>query len=136
MSDRRIDGFFYGLFMDKEILKEKNVEVVAPRTAYVNDYALQIGKRATLVPSAGNKAYGMVLSMTHDEIETLYGAPGLEDYRPEAVIAYSMTGESFPAICYNLNVVQSPDEKNDEYAALLKTALEKLNFPQAYIDNI
>ena len=30
---------------------------------------------------------GMLLTLTHDDLDTLYGAPGLEDYRPEAVLA-------------------------------------------------
>ena len=53
MSDRRIDTFFYGLFMDIDILREGGVAPINPRRAYVEDLALRIGRRATLVPSAG-----------------------------------------------------------------------------------
>ncbi len=78
MADRRIDGFFYGLFMDSGILRNSHVAAVNPRRAYVDDYALRIGRRATLVPASGARAYGMVYALTHDELERLYTAPGLE----------------------------------------------------------
>jgi len=59
MSDRRIDAFFYGLFMDIDILREADVAPVNPRRAYVDDFALRIGQRATLLPSTGGRAYGV-----------------------------------------------------------------------------
>src|SRR5437762_5471904 len=60
MSDRRIDAFFYGLFMDIDILREADVAPINPRRAYVDDFALRIGQRATLLPSAGGRAYGVL----------------------------------------------------------------------------
>ncbi|MGH8610564.1 MAG: hypothetical protein ACREYF_00580 [Gammaproteobacteria bacterium] len=35
MSDRRIDAFFYGLFVDIDILHEGGVAPINPRRAYV-----------------------------------------------------------------------------------------------------
>ncbi|MHC4447341.1 MAG: gamma-glutamylcyclotransferase family protein, partial [Planctomycetota bacterium] len=67
MTDRRIEGFFYGLFMDSDILRESQVVAVRPRRAYVDGYVLCIGRRATLVPTPGARAYGMVFALTHDE---------------------------------------------------------------------
>lgn len=136
MTERRIDGFFYGLFMDSDILRESQVEAVSPRRAYVDDYALRIGRRATLVPTPGARAYGMVFALTHDELETLYTAPGLEQYRPEAVLAHSMEGETLPALCYNLREAPGSDEINTEYAERLREVLGKLEFPPEYIASI
>ena len=50
MIDRRIDAFFYGLFLDIETLRESGAAPVNPRRAYVDGVALRIGRRATLVP--------------------------------------------------------------------------------------
>jgi hypothetical protein len=136
MIDRRIDGFFYGLFMDSEILRKSQVAAMNPRRAYVEDYALRIGRRATLVPTPGARAYGMVFSLTHAELETLYSAPGLDQYRPEAIITHSMVGETLPALCYNLSEAPGPDETNNEYAERLRTVLRKLEFPPEYIASI
>ena len=136
MSDRRIDAFFYGLFMDITILREGGVAPVNPRRAYVDDFALRIGQRATLLPSLGGRAYGMLFAITHAELERLYTAPGLEQYRPEAVLAQSLEGTPAPALCYNLREAPQPHERNPEYAARLQHALSKLDFPQEYVASV
>jgi hypothetical protein len=136
MTDRCVDVFFYGLFMDSDILRESQVAAVNPRRAHVDGYLLCIGRRATLVPTPGARAYGMVFTLTHDELEKLYTAPGLEQYRPEAILARSMEGEILPALCYNLREAPGPDETNTEYAARLRAVLDKLEFPLEYIASI
>lgn len=132
MAERRIAGFFYGLFMDPEVLRDSDVAAENPRRACVEDFALRIGRRATLLPSEGAKAYGMVYAMTYNDLERLYGAPGLEDYRPEAVTAQLLAGGSLPALCYNLKDVPSPDEADAAYAERLREALIGLGFPEDY----
>jgi Holliday junction resolvasome RuvABC DNA-binding subunit len=136
MTRRRIDGFFYGMFMDAKVLHENNVSAVNPRRCYVNDFALRIGERATLVPSAGARAYGMTYALTHDEIERLYSAPGLQAYRPEAVLAQLEDKLVVPAICYNLTTPPDPDEINHQYAERLKGALTALGFPTEYVNSV
>ena len=136
MTDRRIDAFFYGLFMDTDLLREGGVTPTNPRRAYVDDFALRIGQRATLIPLAGAHAYGMIFALTHSDLERLYAAPGLEQYRPEAVLAQPLEGTPVPALCYNLLEPPRPYERNPEYAARLQRALSKLDFPQEYIASV
>jgi hypothetical protein len=136
MSERRIDAFFYGLFMDREVLREGGVAPVNPRRAYVDGFALRIGQRATLVPSAGARAYGVLFALTHAELDRLYRAPGLEQYRPEAVLARPLEGAPTPALCYNLREAPGPHERNPEYAARLQQALGKLDFPPEYVASV
>lgn len=136
MSDRRIDAFFYGLFMDHEILREAGVAPINPRRAYLEGFELRIGQRATLVPSAGARAYGMLFALTHSELDRLYGAPGLEQYRPEAVLVQPLAGTPTPALCYNLRDAPRPDERNPEYAVRLQRALSGLDFPAEYVASV
>lgn len=136
MNERRIDGFFYGLFMDIGVLRKNGVVPVDPRKAYVDGFALRIGNRATLVPSTHARAYGMLIALTHPELERLYAAPGLDQYRAEAVLACCIDGGSFPALCYNLLIEPGADERNPDYAARLQQALRDLEFPAEYIDSI
>ncbi len=136
MTGRRVDGFFYGLFMDAEVLRKAGVAVERPRRAHVEDFALRIGRRATLLPNQGARAYGMVYAMTHAELERLYGAPGLEAYRPEALTAHLLDGGSVPALCYNLIEPPGPDEANADYAEKLRVALRRLDFPTDYIGSV
>ena len=136
MSDRRIDAFFYGLFMDVEILRELGAAPVDPRRAFVENYALRIGQRATLLPSAGTRAYGMLYALSHAELDRLYAAPGLEQYRPEAVLAQTLDGGATPALCYTLSEAPRAEERNPEYAARLQRTLSKLDFPPEYIASV
>jgi hypothetical protein len=136
MSDRRIDAFFYGLFMDSDILRESNVTPFNPRRAYVDDFALRIGQRATLLPFIGARAYGMLVALTHPDLERLYAAPGLDQYRPEAVLAQPLEGQPSPALCYNLREAPRPDERNPEYAVRLQRVLRKLEFPPEYVASV
>ena len=136
MTDRRIDAFFYGLFMDVAILRDKQVAPANPRPAFVEGFELRIGPRATLLPHVGARAYGMLFALKHSELERLYIGPDLELYRAEAVLAQTLQGEVIPALCYNLPEAPSPDERNPEYAARLKGVLRKLNFPEAYVESL
>jgi hypothetical protein len=136
VNERRIDGFFYGLFMDVGVLRNSGVVPVNPRKAYVDGFALHVGNRATLISSARARAYGMLIALTHAELERLYGAPGLDQYRAEAVLACCMDGGTVPALCYNLLVEPRADERNPDYAARLQKVLRELNFPAEYVNSI
>ncbi len=136
MNDRRIDCFFYGLLMDVGILRGDGVTPTHVRRAYVDEFALRIGNRATLVPSTGARAYGMVISLTRGELERLYAAPGLEQYRPEAILARCLDGGSVPALCYSLLAAPGADERNPAYAARLRRVLGDLGFPAESVDSV
>ena len=136
VSARPIEGFFYGLFMDVEVLRQAGTRPSNPRPAFVTDFALRIGERATLVPSGGARAYGMVIALTHAELERLYGAPGLEHYRPEAVLARPFEGSVIPALCYNLLQAPEPHERNPDYATRLQSVLTRLGFPAEYVASV
>lgn len=136
MSERRVDGFFYGLYMDIDVLRQAGVAPSHPRRAYVDGFALRIGQRATLLPVAGARAYGMLYALTHAELERLYTAPGLEYYRPEAVLAVPIEGTPTAALCYNLREAPRPEERNPDYAERLRRALAKLDFPAEYIASV
>ena len=70
MSERRVNGFFYGLFMDVAVLRNSGAMPADPRQAYVDDFTLRIGQRATLIPSAGARAYGMLIALTHSRTQS------------------------------------------------------------------
>jgi hypothetical protein len=133
------NAFFYGLFMDADILRGGGIEPRDPRRGHVDDFALQIGERATLVPRAGGRSYGMVYLLTQDELDRLYCEPGLTEYQPETVLVSVGENTTIPARCYNLAV--SPDaseapEVNFDYAKRLKAVLKTLGFPDDYVKSI
>ncbi len=78
----------------------------------------------------------MVFSLTHSELEQLYCAPGLEDYRPEAIIVRLLAGDTLPALCHDLPNEHQAGEANAEYSARLRAVLTKLGFPSEYVESI
>lgn len=136
MGDRRIDGFFYGLFMDSEVIRESQVAPANPRRAFLDGYALHIGRRATLISTPGARAYGMVFALDQGDFNRLYDGPGLDQYQPETVLVHLIGGGELPAVCYILREVPQPDEANVEYTARLRAVLGNLDFPPEYIASI
>lgn len=119
--------------MDSDVLRENGVMPTAPRRAYAEDYGLRIGERATLEQSSGHRAYGMIFALTESELERLYSAPGLEQYRAESISVMTFKGERLEVSCYNLPVPPPRGEGNPDYAARLRAVLTKLGFPAEYV---
>lgn len=136
MISGKIDVFFYGLFLDEGILKAYGIDALNQRKAKVEDYSLLISDRATLSACTGSVAYGMVYSISHADIEKLYSGPGLEAYKPEALLVGLENGEKLPALCFNLIDNPISGEENIEYAGKLRQVLGRNGFPQHYIDSI
>lgn len=139
MSDemlRRIDVFFYGLFMDESLLREKGLSPEGRRAACVENFRLVIGERATLVPSAGGEAHGLLFSLTLGEVDELYSEDSVSAYRPEAVCAQLADGSVVPALCFNLPAPPDARERNPLYASKLRQLAARLGLPADYVSSI
>ena len=133
---RRIDVFFYGLFMDDALLREKGMNPVDQRMASVENFSLVIGARATLVPCPGRTVHGVLFSLTQTEVEALYREASVSVYRPEAVSARLADGSVIPALCFNLPVPPSKEERNPQYASKLRALAERIGLPPGYVSSI
>ena len=133
MSTRRADVFFYGLFMDQELLRAKGLQPQQVERGLVEGLALRIGQRAALVPVSGARVYGLVMSLTLDELAKLYSDPSVRAYQPVAVLVQLENGGRLAALCYNLPEPPSPAERNPQYAAKLRAVAKKVGLPEEYI---
>jgi hypothetical protein len=134
--ERSVDVFFYGLFMDENALREKGFRPANARQASVDGFSLRLGTRATLIPDPAKRVHGMLMSLTHRELDQLYAEPSVAAYRPEAVIARFPEGGNIAALCFNLPMVPAAVEFNSDYAARLQAVARKLGLPESYIDTI
>ncbi len=127
--------FFYGLFMDESLLATKGIEPSEVSLGFVDGYGLRIGERATLVRRPDSRAYGATMDIAPGEATALYAEDSVADYLPETVLVELMDGRQVEATCYNL-----PSDKvtgaNTEYAESLLEVATRLNFPDAYLDQI
>ena len=133
---RRIDVFFYGLFMDDGLLREKDINPKDRRMASVDNFRLVIGNRATLVPCAKGTVHGVLFSLTHGEVDGLYSGDSVSAYRPEAVAVRLADGSLSPALCFNLPVPPAREEQNPQYASRLRELAERIGLPPSYVSSI
>lgn len=127
--------FFYGLFMDADLLAEKGITPRDAAVGHVEGFSLYIGERATLLRSAGARAYGVVMEISPGEAKDLYAEASVADYVPEPVIVELIDGSKVEASCYIL-----PDDKvtgtNTDYAEALLQVARKLGLPETYLAGI
>lgn len=135
-APRRISVFFYGLFMDAELLREKGIRPVNIRIASVEGFDLHIGQRASLLPHPKSRVYGLLMELPHMEIDQLYSESNVRAYRPEAVVADLADGSRVPALCFNLPETTPGESQNLEYTARLRDLGRRLGLPSAYLEKI
>ncbi len=126
-KDRLVDVFFYGLYMDEEILKLKSVIPRNQRKALIDGYKLRIGKMATLLRDNNSQVSGLVYSLTHKEIDLLYKDSNLTEYVSEAISAL-IDDRYVCVLCCNLLNPPLDEEFNSEYYEKLKICMKKYNF--------
>lgn len=129
--------FFYGLFMDTQLLRGMGFDPQADGVAELRDHALRIGEKATLVPAPGSSAWGIVIRMTRQDLERLYAGPGVDRYRPESVsVEMAADRSARDCTCYNLPADELGDSVNSEYAERLAALAQRLSFPPEYVREI
>lgn len=126
--------FFYGLFMDQDILI-KGLHPSNPQRGYLKDYSLRIEDRAFLIPNKNKRAYGMIMELNNKEIAILYSEKSVSDYVPEVVEVVAESNENIDVICYNLQF-EVLSGTNKLYAQSLYELAKKLTFPQKYLREI
>lgn len=130
-----MEVFFYGLFMDQNILSQKGITGENPRIATLNNYELQIGERASLISKSGQVAYGVLMSVDKEDLDELYSETSVADYIPEELTVKIESGDEINAICYNLPLDKMKG-RNTKYAKELLELASKLGFLEDYLEKI
>jgi hypothetical protein len=133
---RCIDIFFYGLFMDADALREKGLDPINIRRANVKGMALRLGDRATLVPDPAGCVHGMLMALSHAQLDQLYTDHSVSAYRPEPVIAELADGAPVPALCFNLPTLPQTHRTNPEYVTRLQAVARRVGLPEDYVNSI
>lgn len=124
--------FFYGLFMDIDLLRQRGVAAGNPQRARLDGYRLVLGSRATLVPAPGSSAHGILMHLPREDIERLYDEPSLKAYRSEEVRVKLGDGQTVSALCYNLPQPLPRSAPDRNYARQLYELAVKLGLPDDY----
>jgi len=127
--------FFYGLFMDADVLAKQGVVPESVSIGWVDDFVIQISQRATMMREVGGRVYGTLMDVNAGDLKGLYAEESVADYVAETVCVKLEGGGQADAACYNL-----PQEKivgkNKEYAKQLLKLASRLSFPKSYTEQI
>lgn len=121
--------------MDATLLASKGVRPTESTVGYVDGFGLHIGNRATLLPEADGRAYGVLMKITSEEAAALYSEQSVADYFAEPVVVKLPGDSQVSAVCYNLPAAKLAGT-NPEYAAALLALATKLGLPDSYLGHI
>lgn len=138
MNEKKVWSFFYGSYINISVLKEINLLPQQYEIAKLNGFDIRIEPRANLIPSDQHCVYGIVATLTHEELARLYAHAKErlgEVYLPEAVLVETWEGSFRPALCYIAPHMQSkPAER--EYVDRIVNPAREFRFPDWYIQKL
>lgn len=138
MTSSSVWVFFYGSYMDLNILKDFDCVPEQWEVARVYGYDIGIQPRANLVRSDRDSVYGIVAAVTHDELDRLYARIQRDfghTYLPEPVLADTLRGTWVPALTYIAASMEPEPAAHDYIERMVKPARE-LDFPAWYIERL
>jgi hypothetical protein len=137
-AGRRATVFFYGSYMNPDVLAEVNIRPERFEVARLPGYDLRIRPLANLVRSDEHTVFGVLATPTHAELDRLYAHArdilgGV--YLPEAVVISTRGERLVPALCY---IATSMDDRpaEAEYVERILVPARRLGFPEWYLRRI
>jgi hypothetical protein len=138
MLESKVWVFFYGSYMNFDVLKEVRFVPERWEAAKLSGFDIRIQPRANLVRSDQHGVYGIIVTATHQELSRLYAhAKDVlgETYLPEAVLVETLEGKWKPALCYICPAMEPRPAANDYIDRIVKPA-RAFGFPEWYIKRL
>ena len=138
MFEPEIWTFFYGSYINFDVLREVNFIPSKWEIARLTGFDIFIRPRANLLHSDRNSVYGILAIGTHAELSRLYAHARAvlgETYLPEAVLTETLDGKYKPALCY-ICPEMTPRPATNDYINRIVTPARKYGFPDWYIQHL
>ena len=134
---RKVWTFFYGSFMNPEVLGKAQVRPTEAQMARLDGWDIRIAPHATLVPVNGRSVFGVLGQLTHPDLEKLYTKDwfGFGTYLPEAVLVADSAGRFLPALTYVAWDMEG-GRPSEEYLHKIVIVAQQFKFPDWYINRI
>ena len=130
--------FFYGSYMNLDVLREVDYVPERYEVARLSGYDIRIQPLANLVRSDAQTVYGIVASGTHGQLARLYAHA--KDvlggtYLPHPVLVQTLDGKWLPALCY-IAPTMDPKPPGNDYVDRIIGPARRYGFPTWYIDRL
>jgi len=138
MSAPKVWSFFYGSYMNAEVLAELELVLEDVEVAKLDGFELRIEPLANLVRAEGYAAFGIVGRLTHAKLDELYAHA--RDvlggyYLPEAVLVRTRRGVYLPAMCWIASDL-APAPAEPAYVDRILAPAVEYGFPSWYLELI
>lgn len=124
MAEPTVWTFFYGSFMNLDVLKQGGYVPERYEVARLSGFDIRIRPLATLVRSDQHCVYGIVASGTHQQLPRLYSQDWVGTYLPETVLVETLDGKWRAALCYIAPAGESRLATNDYIDRIVGPAKE------------
>src|SRR5260370_23222293 len=124
--------FFYGSFMDLELLRTLGGVAKTFEAAELKDWRITFSPMATLVRSEGDSVYGTIAELSRDEARMLSSKGDLKRYYPVDITVSTKGKERVPVECY-ISKSGTRQKPSVEYLQRVIQAAKNLGFPPAYL---
>ncbi len=139
MSERKVQVFLYGTYMNLNILEKAGIKRRAFAPASVHGFELTVQPLANLAETGDGVTYGILANLTHAELDLLYQEDALKKsdahYLPEPVIVFTRGGRMAPALTYICHDMKASFASHDYVDLILKPARD-YGFPAWYVERI
>ena len=138
MKEPEVWTFFYGSYINLDVLKEVDYEPREYEVARLTGFDITIRPLANLVRSEKHTAYGIVATGTHAELSRLYDHAEKVlggRYLPEAVLVQTMSNRWLPALCYISPGLSGENPAND-YVDRIVNPAKRYGFPSWYVEKL
>jgi hypothetical protein len=132
MSQPLVWTFFYGSFINFDVLKQSGFVPDRFEVARLSGFDIQIAPLANLIRSNEHSVYGIVVPATHEDLRRLYSQDWVGSYLPEPELVQTTDGKWRPALCY-IAPAMEPSPASDEYIDRIVGPARKYGFPDWYL---
>lgn len=133
--NEKVSVFFYGSFINLDVLGEVGLVPTDVRVAKLEGYDIQIQPLANLIPREGNSVFGVVCRATHADLARLYRQTWVGTYLPHPVVVETMEGIQVPALCY-LSPSREKTPAAKDYIDRIVGPAREYGFPAWYVERI
>ncbi len=130
--------FFYGLFMDVNLLRDLGAEPRDVQVAELPGFDIEVPDYVYVVRRPGASVVGILATLSSAEVEALYDKPKYRDYRRRRLMVKDAAGHQVAAECYILDkpVKPEPSGTRPDYAPKLHALAGELRLPEWYVDRL
>lgn len=129
-----VAAFFYGSYMDPQVLKRFGATPTAPQPARLQGWRLTFTPHANLVPDPDGLVHGLLYELPHGELERLYGPSGfVTTYKPVPALVQTEAAD-VAALTFVERATEAAPEP--EYLEALLEICARLGLPAAYIQDL